>query len=126
MKLTLAQLFLALAWIRSVHSAPTLDLPLALDLPTGDPSSASVQASKATLPFARRVNTAGSASVVRLDQARAQSLRDRAAGKFAGVSSATEAAQQAAAFDVPVTAQVVSYVAEVSLFSWALHSRASC
>lgn len=123
MKLSLVQVTLALACLCPTYGAPTVDLPLGLDIPSGNSPSGSAQASKATVPFARRVNTAGSASVVRLDQARAQSLRDRAAGNLAGVSSATEAAQQAAAFNVAVTAQVVSYVAQVGLFSRALQSR---
>ena len=122
MKLSLVQVTLALAaCLCPTYGAPTVGLPLGLDIPSGNSPSGSAQASKATVPFARRINTAGSASVVRLDQARAQSLRDRAAGKFAGVSSATEAADQSA-----VTAQVVSYVAEVGLFSGALDSRPSC
>lgn len=119
MKLKLAQVLLALAWLRSTQCAPTLDLPLGLDLPLDVPTVdlpwASPQASKVTLPFARRINTAdpGSASVVRFDQARAEFFRDRADGKFAGVTTATEAMQAAKVFHVPATAQVVSYVAEV-------------
>lgn len=123
MKLTLAQVFLTLVWLRCTHCAPTINLPLGLDLPTGDFSAAS-QASTATLPFARRVSTSGSASVVKFDQARAQSFRDRAAGKFEGVGSATQAAS---VFNVPVTAQVVSYVAEVCPWSTVLiHALVSC
>ncbi|KZT64992.1 family A1 protease [Daedalea quercina L-15889] len=115
MKSKIAQLFLALAWVRCSQGAPAgaLDLPLGLDVPAVS-TSPPVQAFKATLPFARRVNAgySGSASMVQFDQARAQSLRDRAKGKYAGVTSAAEAASLV---NAPATSKVVSYVTEIQI-----------
>jgi len=112
MKSKIAQILLALAWLRPSQGAPILDnLPLDLDLPA-NPPSAPAQGSKVALPFARRINQAGSTNLVDFDQARAQFMRDNAQGKYAGVSSATEAASMV---NDPATARVVSYTTEVRI-----------
>ncbi|KAH9834745.1 family A1 protease [Rhodofomes roseus] len=111
MKLTAAPVLLALAWLRPSQAAPTPDLPLGLDMLAGS-MSPPAQASKVTLPFARRVGYASSNNIVQFDQARAQFLRDRAQGKYVGVSSATEAAS---AVNVDATSRIVSYTANVQI-----------
>ncbi|KAH9914106.1 aspartic peptidase A1 [Fomitopsis serialis] len=74
--------------------------------------ASTVAGSKVALPFARRVSQAGSTNLVDFDQARAQFMRDNAQGKYAGVSSATEAASMV---NAPATARVVSYTTEVQI-----------
>ena len=58
-----------------------------------------------TLPFAKRVNTTGTAKLLEIDQARARALRARAEGEYHPGSDAT----------VPATNIVVTYVTTVRL-----------
>lgn len=67
-----------------------------------------------TLPFARRMNVTGGADVLKMDQARARSLRSKS--HASGVKSQAELKKTAvgAAFGVPSTNQGVDYIVEVS------------
>lgn len=59
-----------------------------------------------SLPFTKRVNAKGARDLVRLDQARAQSLKNRTIAQQSGPDSF---------FDFPVTNGVVSYTATVCI-----------
>lgn len=63
-------------------------------------------ASRITLPIARRLNVTGAANLVKLDQARAKALKARA-------KAGAERTPRATIFDAPVTNQAVDYVATV-------------
>ena len=56
-----------------------------------------------TLPFAKRVNTTGTAKLLEIDQARARTLRARAEGEYHPGST------------IPATNVVVTYVTKVCL-----------
>ncbi|KAH9848590.1 acid protease [Lenzites betulinus] len=67
-------------------------------------------ASRITLPIARRLNVTGAANLVKLDQARAKALKARA-------KAGAEQTPRATIFDAPVTNQAVDYVATVGVGS---------
>ncbi|KAI0819363.1 acid protease [Trametes gibbosa] len=67
-------------------------------------------ASPITLPIARRLNVTGAANLVKLDQARAKTLKARP-------KAGAERSPRATIFDAPVTNQAVDYVATVGVGS---------
>ncbi|RPD60576.1 acid protease [Lentinus tigrinus ALCF2SS1-7] len=60
-----------------------------------------------TLPFARRVNATGAAKLLKIDQARAKTLKSRSMG--------ASAFKQSAVFNVPASNQAVEYTTTVSV-----------
>lgn len=75
-----------------------------------------VRDSPVTLPFARRLNVTGGRDIMRMDQARAKSLRVKSLDSSHVHTSEADVMRKAvgAAFGVPSTNQGVDYIVQVN------------
>ncbi len=72
-----------------------------------------VRDSPVTIPFARRFNTTGTANLLKLEQARARTLKNRS--RIPPVGLQGNKLPPNVAYSIPASNQIVDYVVDVSL-----------